>query len=59
VQLNEQASVMYVPTGGFGWVTRYLTNCGAARRTQATTNQWHGPTGVDGSRDCEPCPDRA
>src|SRR4029450_13145908 len=21
VQLNEQASVMYVPTGGFGWIT--------------------------------------
>ena len=21
VQLNEQAGVMYIPTGGFGWVT--------------------------------------
>ena len=29
VQLNEQASVMYVPTGGFGWITDWPRHHGA------------------------------
>ena len=32
VQLNDQAAVMYVPTGGFGWITgRVITGPGTSK----------------------------
>lgn len=40
VQLNERASVVYVPTGGFGWTTAGRATAEPGRRSACSTCRW-------------------
>lgn len=48
VQLNEWAAVMYVPTGGFGWITGGRPTADPASSECLLSLQVDGPDEVDG-----------